>query len=106
VAKQAKISLIVLKRLYDVMLETSIIKKHVRGTAPKGAHFFTHLDSKNISLYGVYRSNIAKEVFREMDTQSRKPEELLPPELWPQTCLHQSQQDWRMINTPYSDNIR
>jgi hypothetical protein len=65
--KTGKISLILPKRLYDAMLETSIIKKHVwKEPADKMHHFFRHLNGKNISLEGLYRSNIAKEVCQAM----------------------------------------
>jgi hypothetical protein len=64
--KTKVISLLFPKRIFNAMLELSMIKKHVRGQPEAGTLFFIDLDGNVISLRSAYDTVIAGEVYKEM----------------------------------------
>jgi hypothetical protein len=64
--KTGTVSLVVPPRLFKAMLETSMIKKHVRGEPEPGDLFFTDLQGKPILMETSYRSKIGLEVYKVM----------------------------------------
>jgi hypothetical protein len=64
--KTKVISLLFPKRIFNAMLETSMIKKHVRGPPKAGTLYFIDLDGKVIPLKSAYDTVIAGQVFKVM----------------------------------------
>jgi hypothetical protein len=60
------VSLVLPKRIFNAMLETSMIKKHMLEKAQAGMLFFVDLNGKPISLKSPYDTAVAEEVFQVM----------------------------------------